>query len=177
MRILEKVEFLVPTKKNAIAHSIPCEIDYEGISYKDHSYSITLSKGEIFVFNIGAVAKNSISLQLTNFSVFSTSEIRELAKLLDFDLLALDSNPNILRGVLLNSPDPDNILRVDFHFQNNRRFCVIRKINGRPYIDFDLPFIWRVVEIELSPELIEKLNHYWKEETVLVKNNQSDSEN
>lgn len=169
MKIIQQFKTLVPGITGSKELPIPCQIDFDGISYFDHHYTVEVGEKEVIDFYFDSTKEHYKSFQITTANLYTAEELEEMAVLFEFDVLCHARLKGNRRGVLIHTPEPENILYSDFYKNYDRQFCVIRQINGHNDTDVSLPLIWRVAEIELSPEFSEKLEFYWKEELKVYK--------
>jgi hypothetical protein len=163
MKLIHQFKALLPCLPNAKSIVLPCQIDYLGVDFNERSFFIDIDIDEKLSMHFTEEPHLYKFFQLTNVSVFTEKELREMSQLFGFDLLAYPNSPGIYSAVLNSTQAPESILYIYFHQHLGRDFCFIMQVNGRSDADTSLPFIWSVAEVELTKEFNAKLEHHWQE--------------
>jgi hypothetical protein len=163
MKIIQNFKTLLPCIPSSAILTIPCQIDYLDVDYDKRCFIVNLAKDEKFTLYFTSEPHLYKSFQLTNVSVFSEIELREMAQQFGFNLLAYPNSPGIYSAVLSFSEEPESILYIVFQKHIGRDFCFIQQLNGHRDTDGALPLIWRVAEVEFSEEFSQKLEKHWQE--------------
>lgn len=135
-------------------YMLPSTAIFSGLKQSERVISF-VSNGILCSFEHGG--DDGFTFQLTNVKWLSQKDLERVAIEFSLKLKLVDEKKNYYSAILREGPSPDSILIIRLFVLAGLTHAVVYQLKGSIDADADLPYIWRIAEVELSEEFKKKI--------------------